>query len=191
MGQRRTWRMVSFEEFNKHFKDKGWYVEYPSTLDPESPCIANELPTKIIHIEHYLRTDVPLEEFLEKDDTDCSFLNTSIPQMNLFGTYDSLRKAIGQHVKEQLAAQGLMQKDAAEILGISSSALSQIINGDVSLTLETLLMMAKKLNIRVEDILQDLEWDENQMTPAPTPSSPEFDIRPYRKGLKDLKDTSG
>lgn len=60
---------------------------------------------------------------------------------------------IDLHLKELLREKGLMSKDLADYLGISTVAVSKIINNKTTPSLGTLAKIAKFLNIKLSTIL--------------------------------------
>ncbi|UOK62216.1 helix-turn-helix domain-containing protein [Paenibacillus sp. OVF10] len=118
-------------------------------------------------------------------------MRRSTAEVFSFGSYPELQQKVGSNLRQQLADKGILQKEAAKALGISDSAMSQIINGQVSLNIESLLMIQAKLNISLKDIIQNIKWDMDNFAASnplsvPAEQSELMDWTPFRKIMDDL-----
>ncbi|MBE7682219.1 helix-turn-helix domain-containing protein [Paenibacillus sp. P13VS] len=139
---------------------------------------------RVLHIEGMTSSDGDFSDYIKDETVDFS------PVFS-FGSYPELQRSVGRNLKEQLADKGITQKEAAERLGISDSAMSQIINGQVSLNIESLLMIQAKLNITLEDITENIKWDMDGFAASnplsvPAEQSKLMDWSPFRKIMNDL-----
>lgn len=139
---------------------------------------------KVLHIEAMTSSDEDFSDYIQDETVDFSPIFS-------FGSYPELQRNVGRNLKQQLADQGITQKEAAQRLGITDSAMSQIINGQVSLNIESLLMIQAKLNISLEDITKNIKWDMDSFAASnplsvPAVQSDLMDWSPYRKIMNDL-----
>ncbi|MCK6075371.1 helix-turn-helix domain-containing protein [Paenibacillus silvae] len=139
---------------------------------------------KVLHIEGITSSDEDFSDYIKDETVDFSPIFS-------FGSYPELQRNVGRNLKQQLADQGITQKEAAQRLGITDSAMSQIINGQVSLNIESLLMIQAKLNISLEDITKNIKWDMDSFAASnplsvPANQSELMDWSPFRKIMNDL-----
>lgn len=73
---------------------------------------------------------------------------------------------IGERVRQVRTDRGLSQPQLAELAGTTETTLSRIENGRVSPTLDTLINIARALDVRVGDLIDS---DTLGITEDPTP----------------------
>lgn len=187
MIQGREWNIYSTDELFEILSKNNinLHFAFPASIKENLIHDKEKFRTKILHIGKLSQSIINLEELvtdLEEDD-----LFSSDPNIFSFGSYPEIRKQIGQNMKQQLASLGLTQKEAAQMLGITDSAMSQIINGQISIKVDDLLMIQKKLNVKAEDLIKNVEWDEGHNVIVPsTPVQKQHDLTDFKKILTDL-----
>lgn len=71
----------------------------------------------------------------------------------------TLTEAIAESVRERLTQRGIRQRDAAPVLGLSQTALSDRMRGRTPFTLQDLERLADYLGIDVAELLQPRQVD--------------------------------
>jgi transcriptional regulator with XRE-family HTH domain len=86
---------------------------------------------------------------------------------------------IGIFVLEALKAQNLSQKDLAEKLNVSPQQISEIVNGQENLTLETITNLEKALGIRI--VISTLSRESISSMMKRNIKSPSFWLETFKK----------
>ncbi|SCX81164.1 Helix-turn-helix [Paenibacillus polysaccharolyticus] len=189
MKEEQDWSIIPFSEFKKVLEEieDELYIMYPHSLQDHITTGPQQL--------RVFRRHEKRQHIIGDMKVLLSAVNEGIRRSNSevfsFGSYPELQRNVGRNLKQQLADQGITQKEAAQRLGITDSAMSQIINGQVSLNIESLLMIQAKLGISLEDITKNIKWDMDSFAASnplsvPANQSELMDWSPFRKIMNDL-----
>lgn len=72
-------------------------------------------------------------------------------------------KFLGKRIREERQKLNLTQEKLSESVGISDSYLGQIERGERSVTLDTLIRLANRLNVTIDYLLKDYVNTDNNM----------------------------
>ncbi|MGO4732153.1 helix-turn-helix domain-containing protein [Paenibacillus sp. 2KB_22] len=192
MKEEQDWSTIPFSEFKKVLEEieDELYIMYPHSIKDHITTGPQQLR---VFRQHNKRQHIigDMKVLLSAVSAVNEEMRRSNSEVFSFGSYPELQRNVGRNLKQQLADQGITQKEAAQRLGITDSAMSQIINGQVSLNIESLLMIQAKLGISLEDITQNIKWDMDSFAASnplsvPANQSELMDWSPFRKIMNDL-----
>ncbi|MBA2938206.1 helix-turn-helix transcriptional regulator [Paenibacillus sp. CGMCC 1.16610] len=137
------------------------YVMYPAAYENDFNEVIGSFENIILKIDLFsgnndMRHEMEANHIHESFQPD----NNEQPQILSFGSYEEIKKKIGKNLRSSIKSKGLNQASAASILGISDAAISNIINGNTSLKIESVAMIEARLGIKKEELLHGIKWDE-------------------------------
>ena len=101
-------------------------------------------------------------------------------------------QSLGKRIRYFREKNGLSQYDFSDKTGISRSYISRIESGESSLSLDYLVLIAKGLNVSIEELLKEslegTDWKHSEIELILMGCSPEEE-RILTKNMKDLRET--
>ncbi|MGK9251813.1 helix-turn-helix domain-containing protein [Paenibacillus humicus] len=184
MKSKQDWLIMDSQTFTSKMASRSVYFQFPASFEPLFQQKQWLGSTVLMHVGRLSSSPLAIGELTKAiEEENGSFIAT-------FGSDSDLRAEIGKRIKGQLAELGLRQNDAATILGITASALSQILSGQVSLTMEELLMMESRLHIKADEVMKGLSWQAPSSSLLPM-ASVGVDIRKVKKEIVLLSERFG